>query len=297
MHGDDLRSMPGLEDKHRKALARRQVTTLHGLVHADRRVLYRSMGNIRPRPTLEQIAQWQDTARGKLNEPVLDTSDWHTAVSFAVVFAQRKTGDAWERRLEVERTEVEPERDPEVWSGWDCKPICGWMLGQLGLTYSSEATLGADGAEAVPKDGTGDAQRQPADEQADKAVSPAVRPQLRIDNATLIDATRRAEVVTAGVVVADPPAELISPVRAVLTVSGARPGTPVHAVARFRRRGSPSWNPENPVIVQSSGQAEFDLSRVPAGQHEMALVAWAPDAAAKLVSVRLPTVTIRCDSH
>jgi hypothetical protein len=47
------------------------------------------------------------------------------------------------------------------------------------------------------------------------------------------------------------------------------------------------------VAVPDSGQAEFDLSEVPAGEHEIALIAWAPDATASLVSVSLPQMTIR----
>jgi hypothetical protein len=46
------------------------------------------------------------------------------------------------------------------------------------------------------------------------------------------------------------------------------------------------------VVPSASGQAEFDLSPVPAGDHAMSLIAWAPDASAKPVSVRLPRITI-----
>ena len=99
--------------------------------------------------------------------------------------------------------------------------------------------------------------------------------------------------VTAGALAADPPRELVAPVRVVLTVSGARPGTQVQAVTRILRPDDFGWNPQDPVVVPDSGQAEFDLSGVPAGEHELALIAWAPDAAANLVSVSLPRMTIR----
>jgi hypothetical protein len=39
---------------------------------------------------------------------------------------------------------------------------------------------------------------------------------------------------------------------------------------------------------------ELNLSGVPAGEHDLGLTAWAPDGTAKLVSVRLPKVTISC---
>ena len=47
------------------------------------------------------------------------------------------------------------------------------------------------------------------------------------------------------------------------------------------------------MAVPDSGQAESDLSEVPAGEHEMVLIAWAPDVTASLASVSLPQMTIR----
>ena len=131
MPSDDLSSIPGLEDKHLRALARQNVTDLAGLADADRQAIYRAMANLRPRPTLEQISRWQDDARNMLPEPETGASDWHPAASFVVVFSQRRAGDTWERRTEAERTEVEPEQNLQIWSGWDCEPICAWMMGQL----------------------------------------------------------------------------------------------------------------------------------------------------------------------
>ena len=79
----------------------------------------------------------------------------------------------------------------------------------------------------------------------------------------------------------------------VFTVDGAPKGTRLQAVARIQRPDGSGWNPRDPVTLAGPGQAEFDLAPVPAGEHEMALIAWAPDAIAKPVSVRLPRVTIR----
>ena len=124
---DELSSIEGLADKHVRALARQEVTDLRTLVQADQRAIYRAMANLRPRPTLEQISRWQDEARSRLGE----TQQWQTAASFVVVFSRRRAGGAWERRVEAEQTEIEPERHPEVWSGWECQPVCAWMLGQL----------------------------------------------------------------------------------------------------------------------------------------------------------------------
>ena len=283
MPSDDLSSIPGLEDKHLRALARQNVTDLRGLADADRQAIYRAMANLRPRPTLEQISRWQDDARNMLPEPETGASDWHPAASFVVVFSQRRAGDTWERRTEAERTEVEPEQNLRIWSGWDCEPICAWMLGQLDQADTAQP----------PSEPPREAAAEPPAAEPPAAEPAAGRAQLTIDSAAIIDAAGRADVVTAGALAADPPRELVAPVRVVLTVSGARPGTQVQAVTRILRPDDFGWNPQDPVVVPDSGQAEFDLSGVPAGEHELALIAWAPDAAANLVSVSLPRMTIR----
>ena len=113
MSASDLSSIEGLEDRHLRVLARHGVTDLRGLVQADREVIYRATANLRPRPPRDLIARWQEGARSLLAEATPD--DWQMVASFVVVFFQRRAGDAWERRVEAERTEVEPERNPSVY--------------------------------------------------------------------------------------------------------------------------------------------------------------------------------------
>ena len=146
---DDLSSIEGLADKHRRVLARHHVTDLRGLVQSDRRMIHRAMANLRPRPTLELISRWQDDARGQLDLAVTDVSDWHTAASFVVIFSQRQHEGTWERRVEMERTEVEPERRPQVRSGWDCAPVCTWMTAQL--TQPDRAAVRSSGEPRRPR--------------------------------------------------------------------------------------------------------------------------------------------------
>jgi hypothetical protein len=289
---NELSSIEGLADKHLRVLARHYVTDLRGLVQADRRVIYRAMVNLRPRPTLELISRWQDEARSMLDEVVTDTSEWHTAASFAVIFSQRQRAGGWERRAEVERTEVEPERNPQQWPGWDCAPLCAWMTSQLvppselAPPPSPEHPLSAEPAPPPEFEA-------PAPTPIPPSGLVAARPRLHIDSAALIDAAGSTDVVTGGEPAADPRTELAAPVRVVLTVSGARPGTQLRAVTRIQRRDGPGWNPRDPVVPSASGHAEFDLSEVPPGNHELSLIAWAPDASAKPVSVRLPRITIQ----
>jgi hypothetical protein len=286
---DDLRSIRGLEDRHLRALARRHVADLRSFADADPRDIYKAMENIRPRPSRERISRWQREARSRLEAPEPDASDWQTVASFVVVFTRRQADEAWERRVEVERTEVEPEQDIQAWAGWDFEPVGSWIVGQLPAADSVGAPTQPAAAEpeaAQPAAAEPEAAR-PAPGKA------AERGQLRMDSATITDANRTVDVVAGGALVTDPPAELVAPVRVRFTVSGARPGTTLHAVARILRPDGPGWNPQDPVVLGPSGQAEFDLSGIPADQYEMSLIAWAPDTTAKPVSVRLPALTIR----
>jgi len=141
----DLSSIEGLAGQHVRALNRRHVTGLRELAQADLAVIYRAMASLWPRPAREQAAHWQDDARWQLDEAAPVLAEWQTAASFVVVFSQRRTGAIWERRVEAERTEVEPERAMEVWSGWHAAPVCAWMAEQL---RQANGASGAGGAPA-----------------------------------------------------------------------------------------------------------------------------------------------------
>jgi hypothetical protein len=287
---EELSSITGLEGKHLRALARQQVTDLRSLADADRRDIYRAMANIRPRPSLELIAQWQAEARSAAADPDMvpagdgpetDDQGWQTVASFAVIFTQRQVGAAWEHRVEAERTEVEPEQEHQTWAGWDAAPVGNWMASQL------NPPRGADGQTQPAQPA------QPEDAEPGQADGTAMeRTQLSITAASIIAAGATFDLISAGTLVAEPPAELTAPVRVIFTVRDVRQGTAVQAVIRVLRRPGPGWNPQAPVQVQPSGQAEFDLAGIPAGQYELSLIAWAPDATARPVSVRLPALTI-----
>ena len=268
MAEDELSSIPGLLDKHRKVLAEQlQVTTCHGLVLTQRRAIFDAMGRIRPRPTLEVIAEWQDHARTRLSKVMPVISDWDRAATFVVSFEQRPGDQGGERRLAVEQTEIEPEQPPQVWPGWDCQRICDWMLDRLGL------------AQAVQPESP--------------TTTGAGRPQLRIDRATIIDEAGRVDIVTDNMLPATSALGCTVPGRLVVTVSGSDPDREVHVVIRFRRPGTRSRSAQEPVVVQGAGQADFDLSHVAVGQYGASLVAWTPDGSANPRVVELPGFTIR----
>ena len=282
---DDLTSIEGLADKHSRALGGLHIVDLRGLADADPQAIYRTMANLRPRPTPEQIAGWQDRARDKLGNAVPDPAEWHTMASFVVVFSQRQVDAARERRVEAEQTEVKPEQNPQVWSGWDCGPVCDWMHGQLSQAVGAEEPPGGEPAgRPAPAGKPVPAPAQPS--RRDRA-------QLSIDSASIIDAAGRTEVVPAPVPPGRPRTELVAPVRVVFTVGARRPARGYRRSPASCARTDPAGTPRSPVTLASPGQAEFDLAQIPAGDYDLALVAWAPDATAEPVRVRLPTVTIR----
>jgi hypothetical protein len=286
MPGEDLSSIPGLQEVHQRALDRKLgITSLRALAGADQRTIYTALGSVRPRPSLTRIAAWQEDARQKLSDAATDKPDWQTAASFAVIFANRRAGDGWEYKLEAEQTEVEPASEPRQWQNWDCGPLCDWMLSHLDLP---EATADSEAA-AVGQTAAATA----AEPSARATPARAERAELRIDSATVTDARRELELIRAGNVITAQPEDLAPPVRLSLTVGGGRSGLQLRAATWFRRRSGPGWSPQEPVSVPASGRAEFDLSSVPPGEHVVRLLAWATGPGASLAAVTLPRLTFR----
>jgi hypothetical protein len=135
-------------------------------------------------------------------------------------------------------------------------------------------------------------QLSPPEDQAELAagVTPG-RARLRIGSATIADALHDADLVRAGRPIEAPAGDMRQPVRLRFTVHGGRPSQQLRAAVWFRRPDGPGWSPQAPVIVSPSGQAEFDLSSVPPGRHDIRLLAWAADPGATLAAVSLPTLS------
>jgi hypothetical protein len=181
----------------------------------------------------------------------------------------------------------QPEAEPPGEPGTQPSAMTQALLsGQAPLSRES---VTQPAAEAPP---SAEPVAQPAAEPAPEPPRPASRTRLRIESAAFVDAAGHTDVVKAGELIPDPRTRFTAPVRVVLTVTGARPGSRLQAVARVQRPDAAGWNAQDPVIPSSSGHAEFDLSALPAGDHEMSLIAWAPDASVKPVSLRLPQITI-----
>jgi hypothetical protein len=287
---DDLRSVPGLQEIHRRALGGKLgITSLRALADADQRAVYTAMASIRPRPSLSRIAAWQGDARSKLRDVAVNGSDWHTAASFAVIFAQRQVAGNWERRVEAEQTEVEPASAPRQWPGWQIGSLSDWMLDQLGLSEH-----GADSGDRTASHAAATAVVKVA---ARSAPALAERADLRFDNATVTDRNTETDLIRAGTLAAAPQEDLSPPVRLRVDVRGGRSGQQLLAAVWFRRRAAPGWSPQEPVAVNLAGHAEFDLSSVPPGRHDVRLLAWAADAQATLAAVTLPNLMFRQDAQ
>jgi hypothetical protein len=281
---DDLRSIRGLQ-QYRDVLSRKLgIASLRTLAEADERAIYDALKHTEPRPTLKRIAAWQTSARRKLQGAEIDRSAWHTATSFAVVFAQRQIDGVWERRIEAQQTEVEPSPEPQQWAGWDCSPLCDWMTARLGPPR--------DQADAEP--GAAD-QTGTAVEPAARGVGPR-RAELRIESATITDAVHEIHLIKAGELTQAPPEDLTHPVRLRLTVRGRRSGQQLRAAVWFRREAEPGWSPQEPVVIPATGHVQFDLSSVPPGEHNIKLLAWAADPPG-LAAVTLPKLTFHPEAE
>jgi hypothetical protein len=169
------------------------------------------------------------------------------------------------------------------------------MRGQLGLAADEADEAGvADRAGAAVEPAAEPAAVEPAAaEPAAAAPGAPERARLRIDSVTITDAADDVDLISDGHLVTSQPGDLRSPVRMRFTVHGGRAGQQLRAAVWFRRPDGPGWSSQDPVTVPASGQAEFDLSAVPAGGHDVRLLAWATDPGARLAAVSLPRLTFR----
>ena len=283
---DDLSSIPGMRDRHRQVLAEElHVTTVHGLVLADRHAIIAALKKAKMRrpllPTLEEIAEWQDHARRLRAEGMTDSSDWDRFATFVVSFEERGRGRGRERQLVVEQTELEPERPPHSWPAWDCKELCQWMTNQLGLADADLATSETTnsrrtGAAVVPQ----------------ATTLPAVRPTVRVEQVALIGPTARVELATDEPAGFSDPIECNLPCRLAVAVSGSDPDQEIQVLVRFHRPNQFGWSPLPPVASRGRSPTEFDLSVLSPGRYEASVVAWVPNGSADPHVVKLPALML-----
>lgn len=282
MPSEDVGSISGLQENYQHALEENLgIISIRALAEADEGVLYTALR--RTRATHMQIASWQNAARRKLTETVTEKLDWHDMARFAVNLTRRRVNSKWEPWLTVEQAERGPEAPHREWPSWDSTPLGPWMRSQLDRPEDqTEPEAGAVGSMSTASEA-----------EAATAVPSQAGTKLRIDSATVTDAVHELLLIRDGNLIGGPGEDLILPVRLELTVSGTRSGRQVWAAVWFRRQASPGWSPQEPMIVPSSGQAEFDLSSVPPGEHEVRLLTWASSFGATLAGVTLPKLSFR----
>lgn len=254
MTADDLATLGSLLEKHRKVLAEElDVTTCRALVMAERGPILAAMRRrrITPRPTLEDIAVWQDEARAQLAAAPSPTGvasatpDWERAASFAVVFDQREGDSGREQRLAVEQTEIEGAAPEHVWPSWDCSELCAWMRGQIeAAAAAAPAPRGARGTQA--------------------GIPTAA---VRIDGVWLVDSEgERAVPPTTDL--AGGPMTATSDTRLAVAVTAPRADQVVSIVLMLCPPGQEPRQMADPIEIEHSGRGEFDVSWLAAGRHE-----------------------------
>lgn len=290
----ELSSIPGLKPKHETVLTGPlRIKTSLDLSRADRRVVQAAMRRLRPTPTLEDIAGWQDHARdlaaaARAEPPGAPRPPgWEQVAAFVVSFETRQTTADPERRLVVEQVEQAPPEPRQEWPAWSHEAAWTWMLERLETKASGDAQPEqpeSPGQEPAAADMPG----LGAESQSESATR-----QGRIPRAIMVDTPEL--VLAAGIVRrldADGPAVDILP-RAVLRVTAtSAPDLPLRVGLRLRRAGSPSYSPSPPVTAVSGERAEIELDCLPPGEHAAVLAIWAPRGKAVAAVIPLPRLRV-----
>jgi hypothetical protein len=282
MADDDLTTIAGLQERHRRVLdLRLGVTTFDALGRADPQAILGATSRIKPRPTIDQIRGWQAEARARALEGGAEAPAWERVATFVLSFEQRALEGRRERQLVVQQTELEREPPPTSWPHWDCGDLCGWLRQNLG------------GEEPAPVPGPREPEAPGAEESATEGEAGVTAGEagLHVAGVAVVDSTGRVDLVSEGA----PGGRAIDctpPARLEVRVAGGRTGGEVRVALRFRRPGAPGWNPVPPASTRTGGLAVLDLSPVASGRYDARLVAWAPDGSAEPIGLDLGPLSI-----
>jgi len=256
---------------YRKVLVEQlHVTTWRDLVLTERSMIIDAIktAKVARRPSLEQVAAWQDDARRHLGERPEqkarpEPDPWDQKASFIVCFQERRRPDlGWERRVEVTQAEVEPEPSPASHLGWDCHWVCSWMRDVLALDQEESQTNETTSALAVA---------EPAvRRRTSRDASP--RMQLTFGTSELVDRNGRRNLV-GDPKSAETPLRCSAPAHLGIEVQEAA-SADVHLTVRVRTSGQRDvWTLHDAPIV-GRGATQVDLAPLPAGDHHLTVVAW-----------------------
>jgi hypothetical protein len=290
----DLSSIPGLLPKHVAVLTGPlQITTALDLVRADRRVVHAAMRRLRPAPTLEDIASWQDHARdlaaaarpGPTGPP-----GWEQAAAFVVSFEISRSGAEPQRRLVVEQVEQAPPEPRREWPAWSRAAAWTWMLETVeAMQQGGTRPTGHEPPEPAPEPAPESA-AEPAPESAPEPTQARPRAPRPITAAIpeLVPATGRARRLDAA-----RPAVDIPPGAVLRVTASSEPDLPLQVWLRLRRPGRPSYAPLPAVTAASGEAAEIALDGIPPGEHVAVLAILAPRGKAAAAVIPLPRLRVR----
>ncbi len=263
----ELSSIPGLGPKHEAVLTGPlRIRTALELARADRRVMHAAMRRMRPAPTLEDIAGWQDHARdlaaaaraespGPPGPPgPAGQSGWEQVAAFVVSFETRQTTADPERRLVVEQVEQAPPEPRQEWPAWSREAAWTWMLERL------------EAEQAAPD--SPPAQRESPGQDLAAAGQPGPGAESQPESAA-----HRGRVPGA------------------ITATSA-PDLPLQVGLRLRRPDAPSHAPCPAVTAVSGETAEIDLDGLPPGEHAAVLTIWASHGKAAAAVIPLPRLCV-----
>ena len=286
MPTDDLSGISGLDDRHRTVLDQKAgITSYYELIMADRQRIVDAFGRRTYRPTPEQVAEWQDEAR-RLRASAIDASlsptespEWEPVAMFVVAFEERRHGEASERRIAAEQTEIESGVSPQPrsqWPGWACDDVCRWMLEHVDAS-----------AEPTPPD---HAQTTPVAE-VSASASAESRSRIDIERAILADAIGDTELVEGSRPLPQGRRTWAQPARLLVTL-GSTPSGPGTSVVLQLVRDSGQKLDIAGQFDAAGRMAEIALEGLPSAEYKPAVVAWTPDGSSLPCVVKLAAVDV-----
>jgi hypothetical protein len=265
-----------------------RMTTCRELVLAERHVIIEAMkqAKVPRKPTLEQVAVWQDEARRYRPEQLATGEPWVRKADFVVSFQERSDPDrGWERRVEVAQAEVDPEPRADQ-LGWGCEWVCGWMRGSVGLDALAGEAVAPPAADVPSRDVEMPNRSAPGSSGLAVAVS-----SLAFGAVVLVDRDGRRHVddsdgASRGVVSCSPPVHLT------VDVLDAQMFDDLRLVVRVRTLGRRDTWTIYERAMPGGRRADVDLSTLSAGEHRLTVVARNQAGRTEPALLRLPALRI-----
>ena len=293
MPADDLSGISGLDDRRRAVLADKLgITTRYELIMAERQRIADAFGRRTIRPTIEDVAVWQDEARrmraASIEAAVSEAAaaGWEPAATFVVAFEERRRGDALERRIVSEQNEVEPDASSQQrseWPEWTCDDACRWMLERVAVPASADmpapAQIASPAKASAPETG------------AAEAAAAGIRPKLDVERVDLADSSGGAELVAGSRPVPGGRLVWTQPARLLVTLGGGPAGPGASVVLQLVQADGQKQNIAG-HLDDTGRVAEIELSGLADGEYAPTIVAWTPDASFLPRIVKLPAVEV-----